>query len=225
MEKKINEDKEEALWIMLKDILTYYNQEEDKKKYLNAKKFYLKKTLTESDKLKEIKDYSEEQVDELLKNLPPLKAVNNNFYIFCALLGLGQCYREPDILEFFNKKDYSIYTLYKFAPIHIFQLIENYKIYIPSKYIKLLDEHFILYCNIYDYFKSFYLYEILPAKMREYIDLKKDKLILLGFTENEINEREKIIEEIKKNEGSFLTNIYNFFFPAKEFEEVKIKYS
>ena len=213
---------EEPFWAMLKDNLTYYNQEEDKKKYLNAKKFYLKKTLKDSDKLKELKDYSEEQVDELLKSLPPLEAVNNHFYVFVALLGLGQCYREPELLDFFNKKDFSIYALYKFAPRHIFQLIETYKNYISPIYKKLIDEHFVLYCNIFDYFYPFFEVE---KKMGKYIDLKKDKLILLGFTENEIIEREKIIEEIKKNEGSFLTCIYNFIFPPKEFEEVKIKSS
>ena len=158
------------------------------------------------------------------KKLLPLKAVNNYFYIFVACLGLGQCVYKPEILEFFNKKDFSIYSLYKFAPRHIFQLIETYKDYVPSKYIKLLDEHFILYCNIHDYFVP--SYEILKNKMKDYIDLSKDKLILLEFTENEIIERQKIIEEIKKNEGSFLDNVYNFFFPKeKEFQEVKIKYS
>ena len=62
--------------------------------------------------------------------------------------------------------------------------------------------------------------------MKDYMHLNKDKLILLGFTEDEIIERQKIIEEIEKNEGSFLNNVYNYFFPKKEeFQEVKIKYS
>ena len=59
--------------------------------------------------------------------------------------------------------------------------------------------------------------------MKDYINLSKDKLILLGFTEDEINERQAIIEDIKKNEGSILNNVCNYFFPKKEeFQEVKI---
>ena len=215
---------EQPLWKMVNECLTYYNQEEDKKKYLNAKKFYLKKTLKDSDKLKELKDYSEEQVDELLKSLPPLEAVNNHFYVFVALLGLGQCYREPELLDFFNKKDFSIYALYKFAPRHIFQLIETYKQHVSSKHEKLLDEHFILFCNVQDYFEP--SYQVLNNKMKDYMHLNKDKLILLGFTEDEIIERQAIIEDIKKNEGSIFSSVYYYFFPKKEeFQEVKIKYS
>ena len=224
MKKEINEDKEKIYWKMATNCLTYYNQEEDKKRYLKAKKFYLNQLLKESDKLEEIEHYSEEQVDELLKKSPPLKALDNKFYCFVAYLNLGQCIYNPEVLEFFNKKDFSIYSLYKFAPRQIFKLIETYKDYIPSQYLKLLDEHFILYCNIIDYFEP--SCQILQNKMQNYINLSKEKLILLGFTEDEIIERQKIIEDIKKNEGSFLSSIYNFFIPEKqEFQEVKIKNS
>ena len=215
---------DQPIWKIVNDCLTYYNQEEDKKKYLKAKKYYLKKILKESDKLEEIDEYSEEQVDSLLKESPPLKDINNHFYIFVCLLNLGQCIHDPEILEFFNKKDFSIYSLYKFAPRHIFQLIETYKQYVSYKHEKLLDEHFILFCNVQDYFEP--SYQVLNNKMKDYMHLNKDKLILLGFTEEEIIERQKIIEEIEKNEGSFLNNVYNYFFPKKnEIQEVKIKYS
>jgi hypothetical protein len=217
-------DKEEPLWKIAQDCLTYYNQEEDKKRYLKAKKFYLKKILKESDKLEEIEDYSEEQVDELLKKSPPLKAVDNHFYCFVTLLNLGQCAFNPEILEFFNKKDFSIYSLYKFAPRYVFQLLETYEGSFSFKYKKLSDLHFLLYCNIIDYFEHSYL--MLNKKMKDYIELTKDKLILLGFTEDEIIERQAIIEDIKKNEGSIFSSVYNYFFPKKEeSQEVKIKYS
>ena len=217
-------DKEEPLWKIAQDCLTYYNQEEDKKRYLKAKKFYLKKILKESDKLEDIEDYSEEQVDELLKKSPPLKAVDNHFYCFVTLLNLGQCAFNPEILEFFNKKDFSIYSLYKFAPRYVFQLLETYEGSFSFKYKKLSDLHFLLYCNIIDYFEHSYL--MLNKKMKDYIELTKDKLILLGFTEDEIIERQAIIEDIKKNEGSIFSSVYNYFFPKKEeSQEVKIKYS
>ena len=52
--------------------------------------------------------------------------------------------------------------------------------------------------------------------------MSKDELILLRFTEKEITERQNIILQIK-NEGSFIDNIYNFFFSKKkELKEVKI---
>lgn len=58
--------------------------------------------------------------------------------------------------------------------------------------------------------------------MNNYINLSEDKLKLLRFSEEEIIERKKLIEEI--NEGSLLNSIYNFFFPKKEeLKEVKIK--
>jgi len=217
-------DKEDPVWKIAQDCLTYYNQEEDKKRYFKAKKFYLKKTLNESDKLKEIEDYSEEQVDELMKKSFPLKTTDNHFYCFAALLNLGQCAFKPEILEFFNKKDFSIYSLYKFAPRYIFELIDTYQGCFFSQHQKLVDIHFVLYCNIIDYFQP--TYGIVNKRMKEYIDLTKDKLILLGFTEDEITERQTIIEDIKKNEGSIFSSIYNYFFPKKEeSQEVKIKYS
>jgi hypothetical protein len=220
-------DKEDPIWKIAPDCLTYYNQEEDKKRYIKAKKFYLKKILEESkesEKLEEIEDYSEEQVDELLKKSPPLKAVDNHFYCFVTLLNLGQCAFNPEILEFFNKKDFSIYSLYKFAPRYVFQLLETYEGSFSFKYKKLSDLHFLLYCNIIDYFEHSYL--MLNKKMKDYIELTKDKLILLGFTEDEIIERQAIIEDIKKNEGSIFSSVYNYFFPKKEeSQEVKIKYS
>ena len=217
-------DKEDPVWKIAQDCLTYYNQEEDKKRYFKAKKFYLKKTLNESDKLKEIEDYSEEQVDELMKKSFPLKTTDNHFYCFAAFLNLGQCAFKPEILEFFNKKDFSIYSLYKFAPRYIFELIDTYQGCFFSQHQKLVDIHFVLYCNIIDYFQP--TYGIVNKRMKEYIDLTKDKLILLGFTEDEITERQTIIEDIKKNEGSIFSSIYNYFFPKKEeSQEVKIKYS
>lgn len=58
--------------------------------------------------------------------------------------------------------------------------------------------------------------------MNNYINLSEDKLKLLRFSEEEIIERKKLIEEI--NEDSLLNSIYNFFFPKKEeLKEVKIK--
>ena len=130
----------------------------------------------------------------------------------------------PEILEFFNKKDFSIYSLYKFAPRYVFELIETYKYCVSYLYKKFIDIHFILYCNIVDYFKP--NYGILNKKMKDYIELSKDKLILLGFTKDEIIERQAIIEDTKKNENSILSNVYNYFFPKKEeSQEVKIKYS
>ena len=133
-------DKEDPIWKIAPDCLTYYNQEEDKKRYIKAKKFYLKKILEESkesENLEEIEDYSEEQVDELLKKSPPLKAVDNHFYCFVTLLNLGQCAFNPEILEFFNKKDFSIYSLYKFAPRYVFQLLETYEGSFSFKYLFL----------------------------------------------------------------------------------------
>ena len=47
---------------------------------------------------------------------------------------------KEELLDFFNKKDFSIYSLYKIAPRHIFELIENYKTYAPSQYKKLIDD-------------------------------------------------------------------------------------
>ena len=38
----------------------------------------------------------------------------------------------------------SIYSLYKIAPRHIFELIENYKTYAPSQYKKLIDENLLI---------------------------------------------------------------------------------
>jgi len=58
--------------------------------------------------------------------------------------------------------------------------------------------------------------------MNNYINLSEDKLKLLRFSEEEIIERKKLIEEI--NEDSLLNSIYNFFFLKKEeLKEVKIK--
>ena len=214
MEKENN-----IIWKKAEHCLTYYNQEEDKKNYLFAKQFYLS-LLKGYDKLYEINQYSEEQVNEALSKYLPLKEVDNPFYNFLVYLNLGQCCMKEELLDFFNKKDFSIYSLYKIAPRHIFELIENYKNYAPSQYKKLIDEHFILYCNIQDYFIP--SYEEIEKKLNDYINLSKDELILLRFTENEISERQNIILKIK-NEGSFIDNLYNFFFSKKkEFKEVKI---
>ena len=62
--------------------------------------------------------------------------------------------------------------------------------------------------------------------MKSYIDLSDEKLKLLKFTQEEIDERKNIIEEIKKNNKSIFTSFYDYFFGEKEnYEEVKIKYS
>ena len=206
------EKETKIIWKKAKLCLTYYNQEEDKKNYLFAKQFYLS-LLKGYDKLYEINEYSEEQVNQALSKYLPLKEVDNAFYNFLAYLNLGQCCMKEELLDFFNKKDFSIYSLYKIAPRHIFELIENYKNYAPSQYKKLIDEHFILYCNIQDYFIP--SYEVIKKKLNDYINLSKDELILLRFTENEISERQNIILKIK-NEGSFIDNIYNFFLFKKE---------
>jgi hypothetical protein len=213
MKQETNKDNNQPEWPMIEEILTYYNQEEDKQKYLNIKKYYLRH-LRGYDKLNEIKDYSEEQVDEYLKKYPPLNETDNSFYNFLAFLNLGQCAMKKELLNFFNKKDFSIYSLYKIAPRYIFELIETYKNYAPIQYKQLIDEHFILYCNIQDFFRP--SSELLEKIMNDYINLSHDKLILLRFTEDEIIERQKTIEKIKSNKGSLLDNIYNFLFPKKE---------
>jgi len=206
-------------WPITKYCLTYYNQEEDKKGYLLAKKQYLL-LLKGRDYINEIKDYSEEQVEECLRKYPPIKEADSHFYSFLTYLSLAQCIKRKELIEFFNKKDYSIYSLYKIAPKFIFELIQNYKDYVPYHYRKLVDEHFILYCNLGDYIEP--SSGILEKVMNNYINLSEDKLKLLRFSEEEIIERKKLIEEI--NEGSLLNSIYNFFFPKKEeLKEVKIK--
>ena len=198
--------------------LTYYNQVEDKKGYLIAKKQYLR-LIKGNDHINEIKNYSEEQVEECLKKYPPLKEADTPFYNFLAYLSLGQCAKRKELIDFFNKKDYSIYSLYKIAPKLIFEQIQNYKDIVPYHYRQLVDEHFILYCNLGDYLEP--TFEMLEKVMNNYINLSEDKLKLLRFSEEEIIERRKLIEEI--NKGSLLNSIYNFFFPKKEeLKEVKI---
>ena len=207
-------------WGITKYCLTYYNQEEDKKGYLLAKKQYLL-LLKGEEYINEIKNYSEEQVEECLKNYPPIKEANFPFYNFLVYLSLGQCIKRKELIDFFNKKDYSIYSLYKIAPKFIFEQIQIYKDIVPYHYKKLVDEHFILYCNLGDYIEP--TYEMLEKVMNNYINLSEDKLKLLRFSEEEIIERKKLIEEINKG-SSLLNSIYNFFFPKKEeLKEVKIK--
>jgi hypothetical protein len=205
---------------MIKYCLTYYNQEKDKRGYLMAKKQYLF-LLKGREYIKEIREYSEEQVEECLKKYPPLTKPDNHFYTFLKYLSLCQCVERKELLEFFNKKDYSIYSLYKIAPKFIFELIQTYKDNCPYHYRELVDEHFILYCNLGDYIEP--TYEMLEKVMNNYINLSEDKLKLLRFSEEEIIERRKLIEEINKG-SSVLDSIYNFFFPKKEeLKEVKIK--
>ena len=214
-----NKKIKELQWYITKYCLTYYNQEEDKKGYLLAKKQYLL-LLKGEEYINEIKNYSEEQVEECLKKYPPIKEANSPFYNFLVYLSLGQCIKRKELIDFFNKKDYSIYSLYKIAPKLIFEQIQNYKDIVPYHYRQLVDEHFILYCNLGDYLEP--TFEILEKVMNNYINLSEDKLKLLRFSEEEIIERRKLIEEI--NKGSFLNSIYNFFFPKKEeLKEVKIK--
>ena len=161
----------------------------------------------------------QEEVEKCLKKYPPLKEADSPFYIFWAYLSLGQCAKRKELIDFFNKKDYSIYSLYKIAPKLIFEQIQNYKDIVPYHYRQLVDEHFILYCNLGDYLEP--TFEMLEKVMNNYINLSEDKLKLLRFSEEEIIERRKLIEEI--NKGSLLNSIYNYFFPKKEeLKEVKI---
>ena len=211
-------------WDITKYCLTYYNQEEDKKGYFIAKKIYLL-LLKGKEHAKEIREYSEEQVEECLKKYPPLTQPDIPFFNFLAYLSLSQCVHRKELIEFFNKKDYSIYSLYKIARKFIFELMETYKKNCPSHYQKLVDEHFILYCSLGDYIEP--SFEMLEKVMNNYMNLSDDKLKLLRFSEEEIIERKKLIKEIKEiNEISLFGSIYNFFFPKKEeFKEVKIKSS
>ena len=222
MGQEQNVDDFEPKWEIIEHCLTYYNQEEDKDKYLEIKKIFLQ-NLRGKDKLNEIKNYSEQQVDDFLKSFLPLKVADNVFYNFIIYLNLGQCVVKEEILDFFNKEDFSIYSLYKIGPKHIYELIAYYKRYLPP-YAKLVDEHFYLYCNIHKYFTP--SFGILRKIMKDYINLSEEKLKLLRFTEREIRQREKDIEEIKEYEQSFFDCIYNCFFSKKEkFEKVKIKNS
>ena len=222
MGQEQNEHDYEPKWKMIEKCLTYYNQEEDKEKYLKAKKSLLM-NLRGKNELNEIENYSEKQVDDFLKSFLPLKVVDNTFYNFLACLNLGQCALKEEILDFFNEEDFSIYSLYKIAPKHIYELIAYYKRYLLP-YAKLVDEHFYLYCNIHKYFTP--SFKILNKIMKDYINLSEEKLKLLRFTELEIKKRQKDIEEIKENENSLFDSIYNCFVSKKRnFEEVKIKSS
>ena len=148
MGQEQNEDDYEPIFEVIEECLTYYNQEEDKDKYLKAKKSLLI-DLRGKDELNEIENYSENQVDEFLKSFLPLKVADNKFYNFLVYLNLGQCVVKEEILDFF-KEDFSIYSLYKNAPKYIYELIEYYKRYLPP-YVKLVDEHFYFiatYINI-----------------------------------------------------------------------------
>ena len=219
-----NKNIKDLQWQMIEYCLTYYNQEKDKRGYLMAKKQYLF-LLKGREYVKEIREYSEEEVEECLKKYPPLTKPDNHFYTFLKYLSLCQCVERKELLEFFNKKDYSIYSLYKIAPKFIFELIQTYKDNCPYHYRELVDEHFILYCSLGDYIEP--SFENLEKVLNNYMNLSDDKLKLLRFSEEEIIEREKLIKKIKeKNETSLFSSIYNNFFPKKEeLKEVKIKSS
>ena len=114
------DDNDEPKWKIIDQCLMYYNQEEDKIKYTKLKKEYLKalsKKHGKNEILNEIENYSEKQIEDLLKTFFPLQVSDNIYYNFVARLNLSQCYNDKELLEFFNKK--KIFQFMHYIKLHL----------------------------------------------------------------------------------------------------------
>ena len=217
----------EIFWHIIDLCLTYDNKEIDKEKYLYAKKLYL--AYVNNDNYKSYDNIPEETIDKFLK-FPTKIECNVPFFNFLSLLRLSQCAHNQTLIDFFNKKDYSIDSLYEIYPKLLNELKEIYKKNAPFKYQELIDEHFLFFANLGSYFRP--TEEELSLVLENYINLDEEKLKLLKFTEEEIKYRKIIIEQIKNDKeiigNTFFHSCCNFIssifsYRSKEDNNQKVK--
>ena len=203
--------------------LNYNDTERDKIYYFRAKRNFL--VLLNIFTLEESKKLTESEIDDHLKKVDFYEHRNSLFH-FLTCLNLSQCLHSPKLKKFFDKKDFSIKSLYKIAPRLIIELEEKYKAYIPYEYHELVDFYFIKFCNLGDYIIPSYFN--LEKVMNNYINLGPENLKQLGFSEEQIEERKELLEKIKKERETSVCAIIcgfikSFFFVQKKDETKNVK--